>query len=71
VKQKIETETVKKYSSAWPVWKQEPSDQPLETQNSTAAITVNNSWQEINGMRNSMQIPKDHLKHQIEVHKLK
>ena len=37
----------------------------------TAAITVNNSWLEINGMRNSLKILKDHLKHQIEVHKLK
>jgi len=55
-----------------PVWKQEPADQSLETQNNTAAITVNNSWLEINGIATAyVQIPKDHLKHQIEVHKLK
>ena len=55
-----------------PVWKQEPSDQALETQNNTAAIAVTNSWLEINGIATAyVQIPKDHLKHQIEVHKLK
>ena len=61
----------KKNSSAWPVWKQEPSDQALETQNNTAAITVNNSLLEVNGLRNSIKILKDHQKHQIEIHKLK
>ena len=66
MKQKIEKKTVARASLEARTFRSG------ETQNNTAAITVNNSWLEINGIATAyVQIPKDHLKHQIEVHKLK